>query len=208
MKTNRIMNRNFLRLMATALTLVSLGVILSCDDDDPAKEDTPELITKATLTFTPTGGGTPVLVIASDPDGEGVQDITVDGPINLGVSKSYTLAIQLINELAQPSDPEYNITEEVEEESHEHMFFFSWTNNVFSDPTGDGNIDNRNDDINYEDEDHNGQPLGLETSWTTATATLGEFRVLLKHQPDLKNASSTSTTGETDLDLTFTINVE
>jgi hypothetical protein len=145
MKTNSIMNRNLLKLMTTALALISLGVFSSCDDDDPTREDTPELITKATLTFTPTAGGTPLIVTATDPDGEGVQDITVDGPINLGVSKSYTLAIQLINELAQPSDPEYNITEEVEEESHEHMFFFSWTNNVFSDPAGDGNIDNRND---------------------------------------------------------------
>lgn len=208
MKTNSRMNRNFLRLMTTALALVSLGVISSCNDDDPVKEDTPELITKATLTFTPTGGGTPVVVTATDPDGEGVQDITVDGPINLGVSKSYTLAIQLINELAQPSDPAYNITAEVEAESHEHQFFFSWTNNVFSDPMGDGNIDNRNDDVNYEDLDHNGLPLGLATSWTTATAASGVFRVLLKHQPDLKNASSTSTTGETDLDIEFTINLQ
>ena len=101
------------------------------------------------------------------------------------------------------------ITEEVVEESHEHMFFFSWTNNVFSDPTGNGNIDNRNDDINYEDADYNGLPLRLETSWTTgAAAAAGAFRVLLKHQPDIKNATSSSTTGETDLDITFTINVE
>lgn len=209
MKTNRLMNPDFLTLMTAALAIVCLSVMSGCDDDDdPQKEDTPELITQATLTFTPSGGGTPVVVTATDPDGEGVQDIEVDGPINLSGATSYTLAIQLINELAAPSDPEYNITEEVDEESDEHMFFFSWTNNVFNDPTGNGNVDNRDDDINYEDEDGDGLPLGLETFWTTAAASSGTFRVLLKHQPELKNASSTSSTGETDLDIEFTINIQ
>jgi hypothetical protein len=194
--------------MSAVLTIVSLSVISGCDDDDPKKEDTPELITKATLTFTPSGGGSPVVAIASDPDGEGVQDIAVDGPINLGAAKTYILTVRLVNELADPGDAEYNLTAEVEEEGDEHMFFFSWTNNVFNDPTGNGNIDNRSDDVNYEDEDANGLPLGLETFWTTAGVSSGKFRILLKHQPDLKSASSTSSAGETDLDIEFTINVQ
>jgi hypothetical protein len=179
-----------------------------CDDDDPKKENTPELITEATLTFTPTGGGATVTVTATDPDGEGVQDLTVDGPINLVVNKTYTLSVELINGLADPSEEEYDITAEVEEEGDEHMFFFAWTNDVFSDPAGNGNVDNRTDDVNYNDEDDNGLPLGLSTSWTTvASAASGTFRIMLKHQPDLKSASSTSATGESDMDLTFTINV-
>lgn len=208
MKNNQFRNSSSLKVVAAALALISAGFISGCDDDDPKKEDTPELITKATLTFTPSGGGTAVVVSATDPDGEGVQEIEVDGPINLAAGTSYTLTIALINGLADPSDAEYNITEEVEEEADEHMFFFGWTNNVFSDPEGDGNIDNRNDDVNYEDEDSNGLPLGLETSWTAGTASSGTFRVMLKHQPDLKSASSTSSTGESDLDIEFTINIQ
>jgi hypothetical protein len=146
--------------------------------------------------------------MASDPDGDGVQNIAPDGPINLAAAKTYILTIQLINELADPGDAEYNLTAEVEEEGDEHMFFFSWTNNVFNDPTGNGNIDNRSDDVNYEDDDVNGLPLGLETFWTTAGVSSGKFQILLKHQPDLKSASSTSSTGETDLDIEFTINVQ
>ncbi|MFZ6013988.1 MAG: hypothetical protein ACOYXT_26850 [Bacteroidota bacterium] len=191
-----------------AFAIASLSVISGCDDDDPKKEDTPELITKAVLTFSPSAGGSPVVVTAKDPDGEGVQDLAVDGPIHLAAAKSYTLTIQLINELAEPTDAEYNITEEVEEEADEHMFFFSWTNNVFNDPTGNGNIDNRSDDVNYEDEDEDGLPLGLETFWTTASASSGKFRVMLKHQPELKSDASTSSTGETDLDIEFTINIQ
>jgi len=189
------------------LVLIIALAITSCEDDDPEKEDVPELITKATLIFTPSGGGTAVTATATDPDGEGVQDIVVDGPISLTAGTSYTLSIELINELAEPTDEEYNITEEVEEEGDEHMFFFSWTNNVFSDPTGNGNIDNRADAVNYLDEDENELPLGLSTFWTAGTASSGSFRVVLKHQPDLKTASSDANTGESDLDVTFTINV-
>ncbi|MEQ8361708.1 MAG: hypothetical protein RH948_02505 [Cyclobacteriaceae bacterium] len=190
------------------IALLGVFTMVSCDDDDdPVKEDVPELITKATLTFTPAGGGTPVTSSATDPDGEGVQDIEVDGPINLTAGTTYTLTVSLINELADPTDEEYNITEEVEEEGDEHMFFYAWTNDVFSDPSGNGNIDNRADDVNYEDEDDNGQPLGLTTSWTAGSASTGTFRVVLKHQPDLKTDTSDANTGESDLDVIFTINV-
>ena len=186
----------------------SLNFLVGCDSEDPQKEDAPELITKVTLTFTPDGGGSPIIVSATDPDGEGVQDIVADGSINLDANTTYTLSLTLTNELAQPTDPGYNITEEVEEESDEHLFFFGWTNNVFGDPTGNGNIDNRADAVNYNDEDVNGLPLGLSTDWTTGTENSGTFRVVLKHQPDLKSETSDSTDGETDMDVSFEINVE
>ena len=208
MKTELNFKYAAVKFLVVSTAMLSLVLLTSCDDDDPVREDTPELITKATLTFTPSGGGVAVVASATDPDGEGVQDIEIDGPINLSDNTTYTLTIQLINELADPADPEYNITEEVEEEGDEHILFFSWTNNVFSDPTGNGNIDNRTDDVNYNDEDVNGQPIGLETTWTTAGVSSGKFRVVLKHQPELKTATSSSDTGETDLDIEFDMNVE
>lgn len=197
-----------MNLLVGLMAVSSLGFLSSCnEDDEPTKEDTPELITKATLTFTPAGGGAAITATATDPDGEGVQDIAIDGPINLAADRSYILTIALINELADPNGAEYNITEEVKMEGDEHMFFYAWTNNVFADPAGNGNIDNRADDVNYNDEDVNSRPIGLSTSWTTAGASTGKFRVVLKHQPQLKTPTSTSTTGETDLDIEFDINV-
>lgn len=188
-----------------AITLIALP---GCETDDPIKEDVPELITKVTLTFTPAGGGDPIVGTATDPDGDGVKDIQVDGPIHLASATDYSLDITLINGLAQPTDPEYNITEEVEEEADEHIFFFSWAEGVFSDPTGDGNVDNRADPVNYEDADNNGFPLGLHTSWTTGNAATGDFRVILKHQPDIKSATSDASAGETDVDVTFEIQIQ
>ena len=58
--------------------------------------------------------------------------------------------------------------------------FFSFTNDAFSSPSGNGNIDNSSDAINYLDEDSNGYPLGLETSWTTSSVVSdGTFKVLI-----------------------------
>jgi hypothetical protein len=196
-----------LRFICLLLVAGSLLFLSGCKKDDPKPENIPEAITKATLTFTPAGGA-PVIVTATDPDGDGPLPRTLSGPINLVKNVSYTLKITLINELAKPTDPEYDIAAEVEEEADEHIFFFAWTNNTFSNPTGNGNVDNRSDAVNYVDRDTKGLPLGLETSWTTINATgSGTFQVMLKHQPDLKSATSKSTDGESDLDLTFNLTV-
>ena len=128
--------------------------------------------------------------------------------ISIGGNEKLFLVFDFGEWPGQTFDPEYDVTDEVEEEADEHIFFFSWTNNVFSDPSGDGNIDSRTDAVNYEDQDVNGLPIGLATSWTAGVVSSGDFRILLKHQPDLKSATSESGVGETDLDLTFTVKVE
>ena len=188
------------------LTLV-LTTSLSCLQE-PVKEDIPELITKAVLTFTPTAGGPAVVVTASDPDGEGFQDISPDGPIILLQNSTYNLSVTLINELTDPTSPGYDITDEVRNEGTEHIFFFAWINNLFFAPSGNGNVDNRNDELIYMDVDTAGLPIGLATNWTTVSAIgTGTFRIMLKHQPGIKTSTSGSKDGETDLDITFNVEV-
>lgn len=171
-------------------------------------ENVPELITEVVLTFSPAAGSAPVVVTATDPDGEGVQDIEVNGPVNLAAGQSYSLTLELFNGLAAPGSPGYDITGEIDGEADEHLFFFGWTGAVFSDPPGDGNIDARSGEVNYNDSDAGGLPLGLSTSWTAASsAGGGSLRILLKHQPGTKSATSESTDGETDLDLSFDVTV-
>jgi hypothetical protein len=194
---------SFFPLLTTTVLLVLCGCV-----EEPVREDVPELITKVTLTFAPLDGGSPIIISASDPDGEGVQDIEADGEIVLNKDKSYSLSITLINQLADPTSPTYDITAEVEEEGDEHMFFFAWTNNLFSSPTGDGNMDDRNHKVDYQDSDGS-LPIGLLTNWQTiATSGTGTFRIVLKHQPETKSATSSSADGETDLDLMFDIEVK
>jgi len=196
--------------MKNTLSLLSLLILIGmslffsgCKDDDPEPENIPELITKVILRFTPAGGA-PVVVSATDPDGEGSQNLQIDGPINLTTGTTYTLTVELINGLYDEGEEGYDITEEVREEGDEHQLFFSWTDGVFTSPAGAGNI-NASGLINYDDEDTNGRPIGLTTNWTTSATTRNQqtFRILLKHQPEIKSNSSTSVDGETDLDITF-----
>ena len=184
-----------------------LTLMAACDTIEPQREDVPELITKATLTFTPPGGGQSTIATAIDPDGEGVQDLQVDGAIDLAASTTYTMTIALVNELAFEGSAEFDISNEVAEEADEHLFFFGWSDSMFFDPAGDGNIDSRGDPVHYNDHDEGGLPLGLSTTWVTGTASSGVLRILLKHQPDLKTETADADTGETDLDITFAINI-
>ena len=185
-------------LITTAITLSNCS-----KDDVPHAENEEELIDKVTLTFTPTGEGTAIIITATDPDGNGARSLTPGSAISLAANTTYTLALTLEN-TAQNE----NITQEIKEEDDKHLFFFSFTANIFSDPSGDGNVDNRADAINYNDMDENNLPVGLSTNWTTGNAsTGGTFKVLLKHQPDIKSATSTSTVGESDIDISWKINI-
>jgi hypothetical protein len=191
--------------------LISFAVITftACDDDEaPEEENVEEVITTVILEFTPEGGGDAVTAQFLDPDGDGPDAPEVDN-IVLAANTTYDLEISFLNEL-DPDDVE-DITEEIAEEDEEHMIFFSWDNGLFTSPEGDGNFDARTDDetdVNYNDSDDNDNPLGLETSWTTGDAAEGDFRVVLKHQPDIKSETTDVTDGETDIDVQFELVIE
>ncbi len=185
--------------------LISMSMVaVSCSDDDvPPEENEEEIINEVTLTFTPSGGGDNIVATYVDADGEGAGN-PVLSDIELTAGTTYTMAITMANTLETPAE---DITEEVEKEGEEHQLFFSWTDGVFSDPSGTGNI-GASGTVNYNDQDDNGNPIGLSTTWTTSqSAETGEFRVMLKHQPDIKSATSTSSDGETDIDITWVINI-
>lgn len=112
-----------------------------------------------------------------------------------------------MNNLDSPGE---NIGDEILEEDEEHQIFFSFSNNAFANPIGNGNIDNSTDPLNYNDSDANGNPVGLSTNWTTSSSQLsgGVFTVRLQHQPDIKSSSSGATDGDTDFELQFVLNIQ
>ncbi|MFY0605826.1 MAG: hypothetical protein JXR10_03865 [Cyclobacteriaceae bacterium] len=175
------------------------------EDDDHDHDHEEEVINEVTLTFTPTGGGDALAFKWYDADGDGLGNPTIDA-ISLAANTEYNLAITLANTLG--SEPE-DVTEEIKEEGDEHIFFFEFTNNVFSSPVGNGNFDSRADELNYTDQDKDSNPIGLTTNWMTGDTTSGAaFRLILKHQPDLKTATSDATVGGTDLDISFSLEVQ
>jgi len=192
------------------LLLFALAIMVSCSDDDEPMEmemdDDEETITQVDLTFTPQGEGETVTARWFDADGDGTGAPIIDD-IELAEGVTYQLGLTLTNTL--PSSPE-DITAEIMEEDDEHQFFFAFTDGIFADPNGDGNVDNANDPIIYNDTDENGLPVGLSTTWTAGghTDNPGTFNVILKHQPDEKSATSNVNTGGTDLDITFSLIIE
>jgi hypothetical protein len=193
-----------------ALLIISLATT-SCtnnDDEVPEEENDLEVITDVTLVFTNVENNQDVVrAQAQDPDGIGVEALEILGPIHLDGNKTYTLTLEIMNNLEDPGE---SITEEIEEEDQEHQLFFGFSNDAFSDPMGDGNMDNTADQINYNDTDANGNPVGLSTNWSTEESQVssGTFTVRLQHQPDLKTASSGATDGDTDFELQFVLNIQ
>ena len=194
------------------LVLLFAGfTIASCSDDDevPEEEDDVEVITDVNLIFTNNADPNDVVMAsAQDSDGIGSMSLEVVNAIVLATDTQYTMTFEILNAL--DSDDTEDITEEIQEEDNDHQFFFSFTEDAFDSPLGDGNIDSASDPINYNGRDENGNPVGLSTNWTTPIETTsgGTFRVLLKHQPGIKSDTTGSTDGDTDIDVTFTLNIQ
>tara|TARA_B100000963_G_scaffold360042_1_gene389427 strand:+ start:737 stop:1450 length:714 start_codon:yes stop_codon:yes gene_type:complete len=229
-KINKFRKYGMIPVLAVAVLLTGCE---KEEDEIPEEEHDHEVITDVKLVFTNTLDSTDVVeALAQDPDGEGIEDLTIVDSINLKNSTAYTLTFEILNRHEDEHDDHEgeehdddhddhegeehdddhaeDIGAEIEEEADEHQFFFAFSNDAFANPTGDGNIDNASDAINYNDSDENGNPLGMNTSWETSSSTLsnGSFTVRLQHQPGVKTASSGANDGDSDFDLTFVLNVE
>ena len=201
------MKKNIFKLNILLYSLLSLVIFTACEDDDvvPEEEEEMEVITDVTLVFTSDAGAV-VTASAQDPDGEGVQELVVLDEIQLQAGTNYTLTFDIMNNLESPGE---DIGDEIAEEDDEHQIFFAWTEGAFSNPTGNGNIDNASDPVNYNDTDGNGNALGLNTSWTAGDpTTAASFTVRLQHQPDVKTSTSGANDGDTDFELQFRLTIQ
>ncbi len=169
-------------------------VFTSCEKDpEPPIEE--EVITTLTYTLTPTGGGNAVIFRFQDLDGDGGNAGTITNG-TLAANTTYTGSMELLNESETPAE---DVTEEINEEDEEHQFFFQVTT---PDVT-----------IGYADVDGNNNPVGLATTVTTGAAASGTMTVILRHEPN-KDASGvsdgdiTNAGGETDIEVTFTLDVQ
>ncbi|MEM8483973.1 MAG: type 1 periplasmic binding fold superfamily protein [Bacteroidota bacterium] len=170
------------------LALVAVG----CDSDDP-DDDGPgeeELITTVTLTLSPQGGGTDVIAIWRDPNGDG-SNVSIDD-IDLVAGTTYTGSIELRDDLNGE-----DITEEIEEEDDEHQFWYSASG------AGAGRLA-----VTINDTDGNGLPLGLDytVAVSAGDATTASMNVVLSHYDDAPKDGVTQS-DESDIDITFTVNI-
>jgi hypothetical protein len=181
--------------------LILALIFTGCSDDDdaiPEPVNEEELITTMTVTLSPVGGGTDIILKTVDMDGDGGEDpvVTISGG-NLTAGTTYDGSIELLNETEDPAE---DITEEVQEEAEEHQFFYT---------IGTG----LNVTTNYEDEDGDGNPIGVEFTLEANAASSGDLTFTLRHEPNksatgVSNGNITNAGGETDITETFSITVE
>jgi hypothetical protein len=166
-------------------------LLSSCKKDNDEEENEEEVITTMQLTFVPVGGGTTVMYKFDDPDGPGGANPTQD-EIVLQPNKSYTVAVQLLNKTVNPAE---DITAEVAAEADAHRFYYE--------PSAGSNIT-----VSNLNNDGNGIPLGISSTWTTGAAATGTIKITLRHYPgnppnkaanDLVNSSKSAT----DIEVNF-----
>lgn len=181
-------------------TLVILAIIssifLACsNDEDPVVINEEEVITTVSATLIPKNGGATINLKSVDLDGDGPNTpiVTVSG--SLSSNTSYSGTLKILNETENPAD---NITLEILEEDEDHQFFFLFTNNIAT--------------TTYQDQDANGDPVGVQFDLLTGPAATGDFIITLRHQPNkggnnVNNGEITNAGGETDVQVTFNLNI-
>ena len=179
------------------LALAILITVASCSSEDPEPVNEEELITTVRVTFTNTQDATDVVTATfTDLDGPGGDDGVAVNP-TLSANSAYTATVEFLNEAETPTE---DITEEVAEEDDEHQVFFI---------TGSG----LNLTYTYDDQDGNGNPLGLTGIATTAAASTGTLQVVLVHEP-VKTAAGvsggdlTNAAGDEDIRVSFSVTIQ
>jgi hypothetical protein len=193
-------------------TCFTLSVTAGCGEDSPAGGNENEVITTVTLTFAPSGGGTPVVASVNDPDGDGGNPPTIQAVML--AAGMFDMSVKFENRLENPPE---DITMEVQDEGADHQVFF--TGNAVNGPAS--NQAGAPLAHSYADTDAKGLPIGLANK-VTATSGTGMLTVTLRHLPPVNNMAVKSATlaemvrssgfpaigGTTDAQVTFPVTVQ
>lgn len=198
MKTDVLMRSTRRFLLCTGV--VATMLLSACDNDDPDPTNEEELITTANLTFQKMDGanpvGDPVTFSWKDLDGDGANAPVIDD-ITLDANATYRMTVELLDESDAASVED--ITEEVKEEDEDHQFFFTIAAAL-------------NMAVAYDDEDDNGDPVGLVNTVSTAGASSGTLTVILRHEPDkdaagVADGNIANAGGDTDVQAEFDVTI-
>ena len=171
--------------------LLAIAMLGCSDDDTPDVINEEEVITTVILTLTPESGDQVVLT-TQDLDGDGPDEPVTIITGSFNENTQYQGAVRFLNETETPAE---EITNEVIEEADEHQVFYTVSNGL-------------NITTTYQDEDSNGNPLGVSITLETGAASAGNLTVTLRHEPVKPNDGLDSAGGETDITTTFDVTIE
>jgi hypothetical protein len=178
-------------LLSSLLLAITITCFISCKKEiivDPNEE---ELITTVMVKLTESGTANTKTFIFKDADGTGGLPPQRFDSIFLVNNKTYAADIKFFNESI---DPAIDITPEVLAESKDHQLYFQTTgasilvNNLSVDPLG--------------------LPVGLNSTWVASAKGIGSLTITLKHKPGVKAAGDPISKGETDVEITFGVNIQ
>jgi len=186
---NRKTNFRKFNIVTCLLTTASILTFSSCKDDpQPTNEE--ELITTLQIELTPLVGDEVTLEFF-DADGDGPQAPVFTPPV--AALKSNTTYAATITLLDETKSPVKNMTDEIAAEKDDHLFCFE--------------VEGTDIAIVYDDEDGNGNPVGISTNWGTGdSGAPGVLKVTLRHQPGTKNGNCPGG-GENDIEVTFVVKI-
>jgi hypothetical protein len=210
------MTTKSLFLSATLLSLLTV-TLSNCRKKDPTPEvpgNDEELITTCKLIITDSLANQTTYFF-KDPDGDGGQPPfygpsaggQTDSVISLAANHRYQIEVVFLDE---SKNPVINISNEVAEESKDHMIFYNPQTYVVLQSHPDFKIEMPDSklQIHYTDRD-NGNPvraLGLKTTWTTSKTGKYPLNIILRHQPGIKDGSYGP--GDSDLSVNFKYQIQ
>ena len=202
---------HFARRLGSSLIVVWAPVgCVQIDADDQGGDHATEVISRVELRFAPADGGAAIVAAFTDSDGDGGVSGEAEA-ITLALGVEYALTIALLNDL---EDPPVDIGAEIQAEADEHMLFLAddagLLTHAYADRESDYGADVVGEDL----------PLGLAHTITTEAAGTGDFRVVLRHLPELggspqkvagldaRFADGEALPGDVDVDVRFALTVE
>lgn len=182
----------------TAIAALLLTLILTFQSCCKPIQNEGELITTVSITIGTTGSAGTTYTW-KDLDGIGGNDPILPDTIALSTITTggdpYWAKLEFFNE---QNGQKQDITLEIQNESHDHLICFD-ISSLTMPPTIGLNIVST-------DQDKNGLPIGLTSSWKAKATDFGNVAIRLKHQAGIKNG--TCTPGETDVEVSFPFRIK
>ena len=187
-------------LYALAALVIAPLTLTACDTgepDDGAGDE--ELITRVEITLQNDDDlSDQVTITVSDPDGDGAGLTFSPTSITLRPGATYIGTIELTDTINNE-----DITEEVEDEAEEHLFRYAFS------PASAGTITATDSETDYSATDENGGDFAVGLAFRAVVSAnasgTGTLDALLYHFDDAPKTSSTATSDEIDVDVSFPV---
>lgn len=175
------MKKKKLNTVLLATAILSAMAISACKKKNNNEE---ELITTVRLTLKNKTTLAEKTYEWKDLDGSGGNNPVLADTMNLDSGATYEASLMFLNQSGSNNE---DITAEIRNEAKDHLVCFT--------SSGSSNIT-----ITRTDSDGT-YPIGLLSSWKMEGKGVGQVRIVLRHQPGVKNGECDP--GDTDADVTF-----